>query len=74
LAGLRYSTVIKEIEMAQCQQEKQRIRGRSSRIKQFKGPFTIEKCFLEVRSHSDVCCGTLDYKIIKMKGLFSVMY
>lgn len=33
------------------------------------------KCFLEVSksSHSDVPCGNLDYRIVKMEGLFAVI-
>lgn len=59
LTGLRYSTVIRKIEMAQGQQEKKRLRGRRSCIEQFKGPFTVGKYFLKVskRSHSYVHFG-----------------
>ena len=65
----KYPTVIKGIEIVQRQQEKQQLRGRRSRIKQFKGPFTIDKCFIEVskRSYTDFHCETLDYKITRMR-------
>lgn len=51
LAGLKYPTVIKEIEMVKFQQEQQRLRGKRSKIKQFKGLFTIEKCLPEEVGH-----------------------
>lgn len=74
LSGLKYPIIIKEMEMVKSQQEKQRLRR--SRIKQFKGPFTIEKCFIEdisKRSQTDFYCGPLNYKITRMKSLFPVM-
>lgn len=81
-AGLKCPVGIKVIEMVKGQQEKRRLRGRRSRIKQFGAIYqrNVEKCcvcFLEEvsdRSHRDFYCGTLDNKITRMKGLYSVIW